>query len=76
KYGRPVLPVVLPPGADPTGFAVGEEPYLGDGTLFNSGFLDGLDVEAAKRRVIEELERRGLGRGETTWRLRDWGVSR
>ena len=76
RYGRPVLPVVLPPGADPAGFAIGAEAYVGDGILINSGFLDGLDVAAAKRRVIEHLEERGLGRGEITWRLRDWGVSR
>ena len=29
-------------------FAIGEEAYTGDGTLINSGFLDGLGVEAAK----------------------------
>ena len=76
KYGRPVLPVVLPEGADPADFAVGDEAYLGDGRLFNSGFLDGLDVEAGKARAIAELERLGIGSGEITFRLRDWGVSR
>jgi leucyl-tRNA synthetase len=76
KYGRPVLPVVLPEGADPRSFAIGEEAYLGDGRLFNSGFLDGLDVEGGKQRAIAELERLGIGSGETTYRLRDWGVSR
>ena len=76
KYGLPVLPVVLPPGADPATFAIGEEAYTGDGTAFNSRFLDGLDVAAAKRRAIEELERIGQGEGVVNWRLRDWGVSR
>lgn len=76
RYGRPVVPVVLPPGADPAAFEVGDEAYVGDGTLFNSRFLDGLDVEAGKRRATLELERRGAGTGETTFRLRDWGVSR
>ncbi len=76
KYGLPVLPVVLPPDAEPDSFAVGAEAYVGDGRLFRSRFLDGLDVPAAKARVVEELERLERGRGETTWRLRDWGVSR
>jgi len=76
KYGRPVIPVVLPPDAEPETFTIGDEAYLGDGTLINSEFLDGLDVASAKRRIIEELEAGGLGRGETTYRLRDWGVSR
>jgi leucyl-tRNA synthetase len=76
NYGLPVVPVVLPPGEDPATFEIGDEAYLGDGALINSGFLDGLDVAAAKRRVIEHLEAHGTGAGETTYRLRDWGVSR
>ena len=76
RYELPVLPVVLPPGADPAGYGVGAEAYVGDGLLFRSRFLDGLAVEPAKARAIAELERLNAGRGETTWRLRDWGVSR
>jgi leucyl-tRNA synthetase len=76
KYDLSVLPVVLPPGADPATFTIGDEAYVGPGTLFNSGFLDGLDTEAAKRAAIAELEGLGAGKGEVNWRLRDWGVSR
>ena len=76
KYGLPVVPVVLPPGEKPERFAIGAEAYVGEGRLINSDFLDGLDVAAAKRRVIEEFERRGIGTGEVSYRLRDWGVSR
>ncbi len=76
QYGLPVLPVVLPEGADPASFTIGDTAYVGDGRLFNSDFLNGLDVASAKRRIVEELERLGAGRGEVTWRLRDWGVSR
>ncbi|WP_270937445.1 leucine--tRNA ligase [Falsiroseomonas oryzae] len=76
KYALPILPVVLPPGADATTFRLGGEAYTDDGTIFNSGFLDGLAVPAAKRRVIEELEKTGQGTGVVNWRLRDWGISR
>ncbi|MFO1036148.1 MAG: leucine--tRNA ligase [Geminicoccaceae bacterium] len=76
KYGLPVVPVVLPPDADPATFEVGTEAYVGEGRLYHSRFLDGLDVEAGKKRVIAELEKLGAGTGETTFRLRDWGVSR
>src|SRR5277367_5264161 len=76
KYALDVVPVVLPPGSDPAGFAIGDVAYVGPGTMINSGFLDGLEVDAAKRAVIDELERRGVGRGVVNWRLRDWGVSR
>ncbi len=76
KYGRPVTPVVLPDGADPATFEIGEQAYVGPGRLFHSDFLDGLDIEGAKAAVIARLEAMGVGDGETTFRLRDWGVSR
>ncbi|MDR3538230.1 MAG: leucine--tRNA ligase [Acetobacteraceae bacterium] len=76
KYDLDVTPVVLPPAADPASFAVGTEAYVGPGTAYNSDFLDGLDVDAAKRAAIEALAARGVGEGVTNWRLRDWGVSR
>jgi len=80
-YERPVLPVVLPPGADPKSFEIGEEAYTGDGTLFNSGFLDGLAVVDAKHAMADRLEARQVGGAsqgvrKTQFRLRDWGISR
>lgn len=50
--------------------------YVGDGTAINSGFLDGLDVPAAKAKIIEWLEENGHGQGAVTYRLRDWLFSR
>jgi len=76
KYGLSVTPVVLPPGADPATFTIGDTAYTEDGTAFNSSFLDGLDVKAAKRAAIDRLEATGQGTGVVNWRLRDWGVSR
>jgi leucyl-tRNA synthetase len=76
KYDLPVTPVVLPHDADPAGFAVGNEAFTEDGTIFNSRFLDGLAVPEAKRAVIEKLEALQAGQGTTQYRLRDWGVSR
>ncbi|MCA6243939.1 MAG: leucine--tRNA ligase, partial [Phenylobacterium sp.] len=76
RYDLPVRPVVLPPGADPATFEVGDEAWTGSGVLFNSGFLDGLDIESAKAAAIARLEAEGAGQGATVFRLRDWGVSR
>ncbi len=77
KYGLDVLPVVLPPGADPAGFAVAGEAYVESGRMINSGFLDGLEAPvAAKPAAIQALEAQGVGAGVVNWRLRDWGVSR
>ena len=47
-----------------------------DGVCVNSGELDGLSQKAATTRVAELLATKGLGEKKTTWRLRDWGVSR
>ena len=76
KYGLPVQPVVLPPGADPAAFAIANEAYTGPGTLFNSDFLDGLDVETGKATATARIEELGLGLGAKVYRLRDWGVAR
>jgi leucyl-tRNA synthetase len=75
KYELPIARVVA---SDP---AKADEPFkgeaeAGDGVIVNSGFLDGMSVEAAKAEVIARAESGGWGEGRTVWRLRDWGVSR
>ena len=74
KFDLPVIPVVLPPEADT--FAVETDAYTGPGTIFNSGFLDGLDIDTAKDTAISKIEEMGLGARTVNYRLRDWGVSR
>ena len=76
KYALPVLPVVLPPGAEAAAFEVAGEAYTGPGRIFRSDFLDGLEIEAAKAEAIARIEAMGQGLGATVYRLRDWGVSR
>ena len=50
--------------------------YTGDGVKINSGFLDGLPIEEAKRKAIDWLVAKGIGRSKVNYRLRDWGISR
>ena len=76
KYKLKVKPVVVPEGEDPKSFAVGDEAYTGPGRIANSGFLDGLSVEAAKNEVASRLESQGQGERKVNFRLRDWGISR
>jgi leucyl-tRNA synthetase len=81
KYGLPVIPVVLPDGADPQDFVVGAEAYTGPGTIYHSGFLDGLPIEAAKQTIAAHfgartVDGRPQGKVEVNYRLRDWGISR
>jgi leucyl-tRNA synthetase len=76
KYGLPVIPVVAPPGEDLALFHVKQEAYVGPGRLYNSGFLDGLDIEDAKAAAVARIEAEGAGEGATVYRLRDWCVAR
>lgn len=46
------------------------------GVLVNSRFLNGMNVSAAKARMIQEIEKLGLGQGEVQYKLRDWLFSR
>jgi len=75
-YGLPVLPVVVPEGADPASFAVGDTAFIDDGRIANSRFLNGLDVASAKREVVRRLAAAGRGEGTVNYRLRDWLMSR
>ncbi len=75
KYDLPVKRVVSE-GDDEAPVFVGDTAWTGAGNLVNSHFLDGMDIEDAKRTVIERAEGEGWGKGTTVFRLRDWGVSR
>src|SRR5918999_1536099 len=70
KYDLPIIRTVEPP-EDFDG-----EAYVGEGPAINSGLLNGLGVEDAKRRMIEWLEENGKGKAAITYRLRDWLISR
>jgi leucyl-tRNA synthetase len=69
-HGLPVVRTTQPP-ADFGGGA-----YSGDGAHINSGFLDGLDVPAAKAKANEFLAEHAKGVTKVNYRLRDWLVSR
>ena len=75
KYGLPI-PRVVAPSADQANKPFDGEAEAGEGVLVNSDFLDGMEVEDAKRAIIARIEEQGCGSGKTVWRLRDWGVSR
>lgn len=77
KYGIEIKQVVAADGETFTTDAWAE--WYGDktrGVCVNSGVLDGLHHKAAVDKVAELLAAQGLGEKKTTWRLRDWGISR
>jgi len=81
KYGLPVVPVVMPEGADAATFAVADEAYTEDGVMINSRFLDGLAPKAAFEEVATRLSgiaagNRPIAERKVQFRLRDWLISR
>jgi leucyl-tRNA synthetase len=50
--------------------------YAEHGRCINSGVYDGLQYQAAIDAIAADLQRLNLGEKQTTWRLRDWGISR
>ena len=70
KYGLDIVRTVQPP-ADWDG-----EAYLGEGPTINSEFLNGLEREEAKDRIIGWFEEQGIGDRAIQYRLRDWLISR
>ena len=78
KYGLPIQQVVAVEGEGAYDSKTWHDWY-GDkerGVLINSGEFDGLHFKDGVQAVAKLLEAKGLGELKTTWRLRDWGISR
>ena len=69
-FDLPIIRTVQPP----EGFE--GRAYTGGGPAINSGFLDGLDVAAAKQAIIGWLSEHDAGEPAVTYKLRDWLFSR
>ena len=71
KFGLPIIEVVK-------GGNVQEEAYTdcATGIMVNSGMLDGLTVDEAKKKIISWLESEGKGHSKVNYKLRDWVFSR
>jgi leucyl-tRNA synthetase len=76
KYRLPIRVVIQPEGAELVEPEAMTEAWVGDGVLVNSGAYDGLPWTEGKRRITEDLAKRGLGEGAVNFRLRDWLLSR
>jgi leucyl-tRNA synthetase len=69
-FGLPIIRTVAPSA----GFD--GKAYTGEGPAVNSGFLDGMAIDEAKKTIIAWLEEHGRGRGTIQYKLRDWLFSR
>jgi leucyl-tRNA synthetase len=69
EFGLPIVEVIA--GGD-----ISEAAYSGNGKLVNSGYLDGMDVPAAKEAITARLEAEGRGWARIEFKLRDWLFAR
>lgn len=74
KYNLPILPVIEPENNQTHDYS--KAPYLGNGKINESDFLNSLSVDQAKAKAIERLEELREGSSMVVYRLRDWGISR
>ena len=72
KFNLPIIEVVS------GGKNVLEEAYtdVANGTMVNSGFLNGMSVKDAIPAMIKYLEEKGIGKKKVNFKLRDWVFSR
>ena len=75
KFGLPLIQVVAKYGEEVN---IDEAAFtdVATGVLINSGFINGLEVKAAKEKMIEYLEENKIGTAKTNYKLRDWVFSR
>ena len=75
KFNLPIIQVVAKDGEE---VDVNEAAFtdVATGVLINSDFLNGLEVKAAKEKMIAFLQEKGIGEAKTNYKLRDWVFSR
>ncbi len=76
KYNLEIITVVKPSDLKEVGFSVKNKAFTEEGVVINSDFLNGLTTSAAKTQITAEIEKRGVGKKKTNYKLRDWGISR
>jgi leucyl-tRNA synthetase len=76
RFGLPIRRVVAAPGTEDAPLDSAYVAHAADEVLVNSGPYDGLPADEGGRRIVADLEARGLGRAAVTYRLRDWLISR
>lgn len=75
-FGLPIKRVVVGPDGDKSEIKSLDQVQEEEGTMINSGFLDGLDIHEATQKVMDHLEKKGWGTREVAYHLRDWSISR
>jgi leucyl-tRNA synthetase len=76
EFGIEIIRVVIGADGDASPITKSEQVQEESGTMTNSGFLDGMDIHKATQVIMEHIEKNGWGKRVTSFRLRDWLISR
>ncbi|MDP6561681.1 MAG: leucine--tRNA ligase [Candidatus Peribacteraceae bacterium] len=76
QFDLPIVRVVVASDGDTSDITSVDQVQEKEGTMVNSEFLDGMEIMKAKEKIMDHLEKEGWGKKITTYRLRDWSVSR
>ena len=76
KFKLQVIRVVVGSDGDKSGIIREEQVQEEEGMMINSEFLNGKDIHESTRLMMDYLEKKGWGKRVTSYRLRDWCISR
>ena len=76
EFGIDIIRVVVGKDGDKSAIIKKEQVQEEEGTMINSGFLDGLDIHVATKKIMDYFETKGWGKRVVTYHLRDWIFSR
>lgn len=72
KFDLPVVQIIEAPDHSPENSRF----YHGEGKMVNSGQFNGMDSSEAREQIMAWLEEQGVGHRQTTYKMRDWLISR
>jgi len=76
KFKLPIMRVVVGKDGDKSAITKVEQVQEEEGTIINSGFLNGLEIHKATVKIMDYLEEKGWGKRQIAYKLRDWCISR
>lgn len=76
KFNLEIIRVVVGKDGDTSSITTAQQIQEEEGTMINSGFLDGMDIHDATKKIMDYIEEKKYGKRVTTYHIHDWSISR
>jgi leucyl-tRNA synthetase len=76
KFNLEIIRVVAGTDGDQSAVTAIEQVQEDEGKMINSGFLNGMNIHKATQEIMDYMEKKGFGKREVSYHLRDWLISR